>query len=158
MKNLKLYEEYNIYKWKNIKKIKDKIYINIYQLADEMERTIINNRDSELVVEMEKEYCKLLGKLLKGKVVTFIPDDSYGTYYNKHETTGICRSISFFSNPYDSEYLGNEENQYYFSVDSMSIYLEDDDESYTISNDEELIIIHSDIDPNFYRDTRNFNL
>lgn len=150
MKNLKLYEEYNIYKWKNIKKIKDKIYINIYQLADEMERTIINNRDSELVVEMEKEYCKLLGKLLKGKVVTFIPDDSYGTYYNKHETTGICRSISFFSNPYD---IG-----YYFSVDSMSIYLEDDDESYIISNDEELIIIHSDIDPNFYRDTRNFNL
>lgn len=150
MKNLKLYEEYNIYKWKNIKKIKDKIYINIYQLADEMERTIINNRDSELVVEMEKEYCKLLGKLLKGKVVTFIPDDSYGTHYNKHETTGICRSISFFSNPYD---IG-----YYFSVDSMSIYLEDDDESYIISNDEELIIIHSDIDPNFYRDTRNFNL
>lgn len=153
MKNLKLYEEYNIYKWKNIKKIKDKIYINIYQLADEMERTIINNRDSELVVKMEKEYFKLLGKLLKGKVVTFIPD-----YYNKHETTGICRSISFFTNPYDSEYLGNEENQYYFSIDSMSIYLEDDKESYTISNDEELIIIHSDIDPNFYRDTKIFNL
>lgn len=158
MKHLKLYEQYSktIFKWKNIQKVDEKIYVNVYQLLEEMYNSIIDTTDSEIVEKKEKEYINLISKLFKGNVITFEPNDSYNTYDDK--VTGICDRVTYFSPP---DILNDDDDvNYTFAIDSIGLFLKYDEDynEYILSNDDDLVVVHMDIDPKIYKMMKQYNL
>lgn len=154
MKYLKFYESHP-YNWKNIIEKNGKLYINIYALSSEIEETlnfkedqILTNKEKDALRNKEKEYRNLIRKLLIENVITF--DSSY-----EDNITGICEDVEFHSGFGDAKPNG-------FQFEYINIKIEN------LNNDEELdealdigdedVIIHLDVDPNVYRDSKKYNL
>lgn len=139
MKHLKIYEGFN-YKWKNIYEENNKLYINLYKLIAEMEKT--NPID---VSEMEKEYIKLVKGILIGRVITFSSDDIGGN------VTDICENVSFYSGFDDSTI--NDSN---FQINFIRIQVEDFDDEFNLDDDK--IEVHLDITAKEFRERKKYNL
>lgn len=148
MKYLKLYESHP-YNWKNITEKNNKLFINIYQLASEMEDSLnfkkiltLNETQIGRLREKEQEYIKLVKKLLVDKIITF--NSSY-----EANLTGICKDVEFHSGFGDASPNG-------FQFEYINIILEDEEEEFDIGDED--VIVHLDIDPNVYRDSKKYNL
>jgi hypothetical protein len=160
MKFIKTYEGYG-YKWKNIVEKNDKLYINLYQLAREMEYSANNERefkklrrghystpsDIEIISNQECEYRNLIFKLLIDKVISFEDENS-----NSH--FGICDRISFESGP--SGFV--KEIQYTFQFEYISIRIYEEDEWYNVGAGNKDVIVHLNIDPEIYKNNIKFNI
>ena len=142
MKYLKSYEN-SSYNWKNIYEKNGKLYINLYSLSNEMEKSVFG-KDKYIIAEKEVEYYKLVKKLMIDKVITFSCTDCIE---DKH--TGICENIDF-------EGGFEEDNDHAFQLEFIKIKLEGSEDFHNI--DDDLVIIHTDIDPKLYRETEKYNL
>ena len=137
MKYIKSYENHS-FKWKNIWKKDGKLHVSVYALANEMEKSI-TYKDTPgsaidprkvAISEKEREYVHLVRHLLEGKVITFSCSDCYPSDWH----TGICDKVEFHG--------GFE----YESEDRFQV--EDIDE----------VVVHLDIDPEMYRDSKKYNI
>jgi hypothetical protein len=141
MRHLKTYEnqsETYPYKWENIIQKGDKLYVNLYELVTEMESTAFGKKEMR---KMEKIYRKLIKNLLIGKVISFDCEDC-------QDHIGICDDVMFSADDvYD--YSG-------FDIQYIHILTEDMNDSHT--SEDGKITIHLDINPDFFRDTKNYNL
>ena len=138
MKYLRSYEGYN-YEWKSIIKKNNKLYVHLYILASEMEMSV---DDEHNITERETEYFTLVKKLMIGKVITFSSADS-------DVDKGICEDIEFHSG---FEFIDDDK----FQIEYIQIRLENME--YAENIDDDLVIIHTEIDPDVYRETKKYNL
>jgi len=146
MKYLHLFENQNEsypYEWENIVQKGNKLYIYVYELANEMESDVAGKGKEELV-KMEHTYYKLIRNLLIGKVITFDCEEC------SIEHTGICDTVGFSSGRYEE---GSDDT---FQVQFVHISTEDIDDQHNIEDEE--IIVHLDIDPETYRTANKYNL
>jgi hypothetical protein len=140
MKHLKIYEIFD-YKWKNIEEKNDKLYVNLYGLANEMSSVAKGNKP--LLVKMESEYFDLVRKLLIGKVITFTGEDD--------DITGVCDDVVFHSG------FGPPSDEDDFQFQYIEVKTENMEDGENIE-DEDKVIIHLDIDPIFFRSSHKYNL
>lgn len=151
MKYIKLFEwfgkQHPNYEWKNITIEDGNIVVYVYDLADEMERTVLGT-NKYIIKEKEDEYINLVKKLLLGKVITFTC-----TECREDTHTGICERVEFVGNGYPG---GPQSPDDRFDIAAISIELEDSDMDHNLESDK--IIIHLDIDPQIYRDSKDYNI
>ena len=154
MKYIKTYEIHKVFsKWKNIWEKDGKLHVSLYALANEMEESI-TYKDTPgsaidphkvAISEKEREYVHLVRHLLEGKVITFSCSDCYPSDWH----TGICDKVEFHGGFED-------ESEDRFQVEHIQIKLEDLKEPHNIDIDE--IVVHLDIDPEMYRDSKKYNI
>ena len=146
MKYIKTYEDKK-YGYNNIVEKDGKLHIYVYQLAKEMEESVVQNNKSALnpFAIKEKEFVNLVRKLLVGKVISFSCGDCYPWTWH----TGVCDYVDF-----DSDFLGEDKNG--FMINFISIKLEDFREPHSIDIDE--IIVDLNIDADTFRNANKYNL
>ena len=154
MKYLKFYESHP-YKWENITEKNGKLYINIYQLASEMEDSLNYKEDQILdddqiqnLREKEKEYMALIRKILVNNVITF--DSSY-----EDNITGICEYVEFHSGFGDARANGFQFEYIHIKIENLTNDEELDD---ALDIGDDVVIVHLDIDSDVFRDSKKYNL
>lgn len=156
MRYIRTYEGYG-YKWENIIEKDGKLYIQVYELANEMEKYANKERetkkfsrggysipdDDKIIIEYDDEYRRLIKKLLTGKVVTFSCVDCEET-----EHTGICEFVGI----YPGIEAGDDDT---FRTSHIQIDIENLEYSHNLEGD---VIVHLDIDPEIYKNSSKYNL
>ena len=155
MKYLKTYEEYR-FKWNGIVEKDGNLYISLYKLANEMEESANNERetkkfvrggyyipdDKNIVKDKEEYYIRFVKKLLIDKLITFDSED-----YGKN-LTGICKDVIF-----DGGFEAKPENT--FNIEHIHISLDSLEDEASIYEE---VIVHSDEDAEQYKLRTKFNL
>lgn len=154
MKYLKFYESHP-YKWENITEKNGKLYINIYQLASEMEDSlkykddqILTKIEKEKLIAKEKEYRNLIRKMLLDNVITF--DSSY-----EDNITGICEDVEFHSGFGDARANGFQFEYIHIKIENLT---NDEELDNALDIGDDVVIVHLDIDSDVFRDSKKYNL
>jgi hypothetical protein len=139
-------------KWKSIKYIDDILYVNVYNLCDEFEKTITSH---ETRYEKEVEYYDLIENLIKGKLIEF--------YDITEKVKGICDGVTFRSSDvgfgiqdYDED-DEDDDNPYYINLSHMILNVEGSNVNHVISEDD-TIKIYSDQEKEYFEYTIKYNL
>lgn len=135
------------YGWKNITTEGNRMCVYVYDLANEMEKTVAHS-DKYAVKAKEDEYFALVKKLLIGKVISFTCTDCDD---GKH--TGVCDDVEFDGCGYPG---GPDVPVDVFDLGYIRLRLEGMDEAHAIDDDK--IIVHLDIDPEIYRSAEKYNV